>query len=147
MARRPPPLLVKVVTALALVLYRVSGGRIGGKFGNLSVLLLATRGRKTGKKRTVPLGYFEDEGRIVVIASFGGSDVHPAWYLNLAANPEVEMRIGGARGRPMRARTATPEERDAVWPKVAKLWPGYRRYQEKTEREIPLVILEPRPAE
>jgi len=143
-ARRPPRRLVKAVTALALFAYRASRGHIGGRFGHVRVLLLTTTGRKTGKRRTTPLGYLETDGRIVIIASFGGSDVHPAWYLNLAANPEVEARLGAGTPRPMRARTATSEEREELWPKVVELWKGYGRYQAKTAREIPFVILEPR---
>ncbi len=103
MARRPPRTLVKTVTALARFLYRASAGRIGGRIAGAPVLLLTTTGRKTGKQRTTPLAYLEDGDRLVVIGSFGGADVHPAWYLNLVANPDVEVRVRGGPARPMRA--------------------------------------------
>ena len=145
MARRPPRSLVKTVTVLAVFVYRATGGRIGGRFGRARVLLLTTTGRRTGKRRAAPLGYLEDGGRPVVIASFGGSDVHPAWYLNLVASPDVEVQLRGAPLQPMRARTATPEERERLWPRVVEMYAGYAKYQKKAAREIPLVILEPRP--
>ena len=143
MARRPPRLVVKTITALALLVYRATRGRIGGRFGRVRVLLLTTTGRRTGKWRTAPLGYLADDGRFVVIASFGGSDVHPAWYLNLVASPEVEVQLRGSARQPMRARTAAPEERERLWPTVVEMYAGYAKYQEKADREIPLVLLEP----
>ncbi len=146
MAKRPPRPLVKTVTALALFVYRATGGRVGGRFGRARVLLLTTTGRRTGKRRTTPLGYLEDDGHPIVIASFGGSDVHPAWYLNLVASPDVEVQLRGGGARPMRARTATPEERERLWPRVVEMYAGYAKYQEKAARQIPLVILEPPPA-
>ena len=146
MARRPPRRAVRAVTALALFVYRATRGRIGGRFGRARVLLLTTTGRRTGTRRTIPLGYLEDGGDLVVIASFGGSDVHPAWYLNLAAHPDVEVERRGGPSQPMRARTATPEERARLWPRVVEMYAGYEKYQQKAAREIPLVILQPRPA-
>jgi len=144
---RPPRPLVKAATALALLAYRASGGRIGGRFGRASVLLLTTTGRRTGKRRTAPLAYLEDGDALVLIASFGGADVHPAWYLNLVASPEVEVRVRGGAPRQMQARVAGAEERERLWPMVVEMWGGYARYQAKTAREIPLVILErPDPA-
>ena len=144
MAGRPPRPLVKAATALALFAYRASGGRIGGRFGRASVLLLTTTGRKTGKRRTSPLAYLEDGDAFVLIASYGGADVHPAWYLNLVASPEVEVRVRGGTPRQMQARVAGAEERGRLWRRVVEMWGGYARYQEKTAREIPLVILERR---
>jgi len=111
------------------------------------VLLLTTTGRRTGKRRTAPLAYLEDGDALVLIASFGGADVHPAWYLNLVASPDVEVRVRGGTPRQMQARIAGAEERERLWPRVVEMWGGYARYQEKTAREIPLVILErPDPA-
>ena len=147
MPGRPPRPLVKAATALALLAYRASGGRVGGRFGRASVLLLTTTGRRTGKRRTAPLAYLEDGDALVLIASFGGADVHPAWYLNLVASPEVEVRVRGGAPRQMQARVAGAEERERLWPRVVEMWGGYARYQAKTAREIPLVILErPDPA-
>ena len=128
---------------LALFVYRATRGRIGGRFGRARVLLLTTTGRRTGKRRTAPLGYLEDGGDLVVIASFGGSDVQPAWYLNLAADTDVEVQLRGGARQPMRARTATPEERARLWLRVVEMYAGYAKYQARTAREIPLVILEP----
>ena len=135
-------MVVRVATTLARFLYRASSGRIGGRFGKARVLLLTTTGRRTHKRRTTPVAYLEDSDRLVVIASFGGADVHPSWYLNLVANPKVEAQLRGRPPRPMRARVATGDERERLWPEVVAMWPGYQRYRDKTTREIPLVILE-----
>jgi deazaflavin-dependent oxidoreductase (nitroreductase family) len=109
----------------------------------MPVLLLTAKGRRTGRPRTVPLTYIEDNGDLVLVASCGGSPTDPAWFLNLDANPAVEVQIGRER-RPMRARRATPEERDRLWPRVVETYDGYARYQAKTRRQIPLAILSPR---
>lgn len=121
-------------------LYRLSGGRIGAHIAGLPVLLLTTTGRKTGKLRTVPLSYFDDEGVPVLIGSKGGSPRHPAWYLNLESDPEVEVQIGSER-RLLRARRASAEETERLWPAILERAPGYARYRAKTTREIPLVFL------
>jgi len=106
------------------------------------VLLLTARGRKTGKARTTPLLYLQDGDRLVVVASKGGAPRHPAWFLNLAANPEVTVERGRER-LAMRAREADDEERARYWPQVVAMYPGYEKYQQKTSRRIPLVVLEP----
>jgi deazaflavin-dependent oxidoreductase (nitroreductase family) len=105
---------------------------------------LVTTGRKSGKERSTMLSVpiVEDE-RLVVVASFGGDDRHPAWYLNLQANPEVGVTVAGST-RTMIARTATEEERAELWPQITSTHGGYARYQERTERQIPVVILDPR---
>jgi deazaflavin-dependent oxidoreductase (nitroreductase family) len=124
-------------------LYRLSGGRIGAHVAGLPVLLLTTTGRSSGKRRTVPLSYLEDGEAQVVIGSKGGAPRHPDWYLNLEANPEVEVQVGRAREQ-RQARRATPEEAELLWPLVLARAPGYARYRAKTTREIPLVLLERR---
>jgi len=96
--------------------------------------------------RTNPVLYLADGDRLVIVASYGGAPQNPDWYLNLVANPSVEVQIGKIR-RPMTARTATPEERATYWPQVVAMFGPYDDYQQKTEREIPLVVLEPRIAE
>jgi deazaflavin-dependent oxidoreductase (nitroreductase family) len=126
-------------------LYRVSGGRIGGHIGKAPVLLLTHKGRRTGTTRTNPLLYLGDGERLVVVASYGGAPKHPDWYLNLEAHPDAEIQTGKTR-RTVRARTATPEERARYWPRVVAMYSAYEDYQRKTEREIPLVVLEPRHA-
>jgi deazaflavin-dependent oxidoreductase (nitroreductase family) len=122
----------------------LSGGRIGWKVAGMSALELTTTGRKTGQPRTVMLTSPTQEGSsIVVVASRGGDDHHPGWFLNLRDNPDVTVAFAGKPKEPMRARVATAEERAALWPRVTAAFKGYAGYQEKTEREIPLVLLEP----
>ena len=106
------------------------------------VLLLTTTGRKSGKQRTLPLLYLEDGGRYVVIASVGGAPKHPAWYLNLLANPTATIEVG-RRKLAVSATTASAEERARLWPLAVQMYSGYDDYQAKTSREIPVVILAP----
>jgi F420H(2)-dependent quinone reductase len=134
-------LKVRVLSELHHGLLAASGGRIGRHIAGMPVLLLTTLGRRSGRSRTVPLTYFEDGDAIVLVASYGGRPRNPAWFENLLANPEVEVRIARERRR-MRARRATPEERARLWPRVVATYDGYRAYQEKTDREIPLAVLE-----
>src|SRR5262249_25529629 len=121
--------------------YRLTKGRVGGRLMGIPVLLLTTSGRRTGKRRTVPLTYFEDGDLLVVVGSKGGSPQHPDWYLNLVAGPEVEVQVGGEH-RPVRARPASPEEAERLWPLVLERAPIYGKYRARTTREIPLVLLE-----
>jgi proline iminopeptidase len=107
-----------------------------------TVLLLTTTGRKTGTQSTTPLIYGMDGDNPVIVASKGGAPEHPGWYRNLTKNPEVEVQIKGERFR-ARARTAEGEERDRLWLLLNEIWPHYAEYQTKTEREIPVVVLEP----
>lgn len=124
---------------------KVSGGRIGWSAMSMPVVELTTTGAKSGQPRTVLLTSPLQEGdAYVVVASRGGDDHHPAWFHNLKANPEVQVSIKGAAAQPMRARVATADERARLWPQVAATYKGYAGYQRKTDREIPLVFLEPR---
>jgi deazaflavin-dependent oxidoreductase (nitroreductase family) len=132
---------VRTATALARGLYRVGGGRITGPRG-LRTLLLTTRGRRSGRPRTVPLCYVDDGDALAVVASFGGADVHPDWYLNLLANPHVTVRLGRAAPEPRRARDAAPDERERLWARFVAGYAGYERYARKTTRTIPVVVLE-----
>jgi deazaflavin-dependent oxidoreductase (nitroreductase family) len=110
----------------------------------MPVVELVTTGRRSGKERSTMLAVpVVDGDRLVLVASFGGDDRHPAWYLNLQANPEVHATIAGST-RAMIARTATEEERAELWPRITSTFEGYARYQERTRRPIPVVILEPR---
>ena len=133
--------VARAVTAVHRAVYRLSGGRVGGRVAGMGVLLLTTRGRSTGRPRTVPLTWFPNEDCIVLVASYGGDDRHPGWYRNLSAEPRVEVTQGRSH-RAMTARTASPEERDRLWPKIVATYPGYARYQSRTSRHIPLVVLE-----
>ena len=136
-------LVQKFFSAVNRVLYRATGGKIGGTMYGAPVLLLTTTGRKSGKKRAMPLLYLRDDGNLILVASSGGSPTSPGWFHNLSANPEVEVEIGRNR-EPRRARVATPEERARLWPRLVEMYKSYDDYQRKTTREIPVVILEPR---
>jgi deazaflavin-dependent oxidoreductase (nitroreductase family) len=125
------------------VLMKGTGGRIGGTGFGMPVVILTTTGRKSGKRReTMLTSPVHDDNRVVLVASYGGDDRHPAWFLNLRDNPDVELEMRGKK-RPMRARVASAEEKAALWPDVTAAYKGYAQYQTKTERDIPLVILEP----
>jgi F420H(2)-dependent quinone reductase len=123
-------------------LYRLSGGRIGGKLGNAPVLLLTTTGRKSGQPRTQPLLYTQAGDGYAVIASKGGAPKHPLWYLNLRANPAAAVVVGRETRR-VRARDAEGEERERLWRAMTDLYAGYDKYAEKTARQIPVVVLDP----
>ena len=123
-------------------IYKRSGGRIGRRLGKAQMLLLETKGRKTGRPRTAALLYHRDGDSYAVVGSKGGSDSPPAWLLNLQANPEVGVQIGTERF-PARARVANAEERRRLWLEFTRLWPNYDRYQTQTDRQIPVVILAP----
>ena len=133
----------KYLGALHRLLYRASGGRIGGRVWDLPVVLLTTTGRKTGKERTVPLCSLRDGDDVVVIASYGGLDQPPAWWLNLEASPQAELRDGRTR-RSVTARNADPDERARLWAELTSRAPGYLAYERRTTREIPVVILRSR---
>lgn len=135
--------VLKVMSRANTWLYRASGGRFAGGFFGAPVLLLTTVGRKTGRRYTSPLLYLQDGERLIVVASKGGTAHNPLWYLNLVANPTVEVQIG-TRVRPMMARAASAAERAELWPKVVGMYSSYESYQARTERRIPLVILTPR---
>lgn len=124
-------------------LLRLTGGRWPHKLGGMETLELHTTGRTTGERRSTLLtSPVHDERRVILVASKGGHDVHPGWYKNLAANPDVEITMGGTT-RPMRARTATGTERAQLWSQVTSVYQGYAGYQRNTDREIPVVICEP----
>lgn len=123
-------------------LFRVTGGLVGRRLVKNDMLLLTTTGRHSGRPHTVPLLYLRDNERLVVIASHGGRDRHPEWYQNLAADPLVSVKTPGANTE-MIARTADPAERATWWPRVVGAYDGYEVYQSRTDREIPLVFLQP----
>ncbi len=123
--------------------YRATGGLVGKRLVNNDMLLLTTTGRTTGEPHTVPLLYLRDEESLLVIASYGGRDRHPDWYLNLIVDPRVQVRTPRSRKR-MTARTVGTDERQVWWPRVVDAYDGYAVYQNRTHREIPLVLLEPR---
>ncbi|MCO6011585.1 nitroreductase family deazaflavin-dependent oxidoreductase [Actinoallomurus purpureus] len=121
--------------------YVETDGAEGHDWQGTITLLLTTTGRRTGRSRTTPLIYQKNGDDYLVVASKGGSDEPPLWYLNLQADPEVDVQVLGDRFT-ARARTATPEEKPALWRKMAATWPAYDDYQTKTSRDIPVVVLE-----
>lgn len=133
---------VRRLSRLHRGLYRLTGGRVGSRLVDNDMLLLTTTGRQSGRRHTVPLLFLREGDVLVVIASYGGRDRHPAWYLNLVAEPNVEIQMSRLRLR-ARARTADPEERASWWPRVVDAYGDYAVYQTRTDREIPVVLLDP----
>jgi len=137
------PVLNRLMKGHAAV-YRATGGRVGHRFpGAPPVLLLDHVGARSGTRRMTPLVYVGDGDDLVIVASKGGHPKHPAWFHNLRAHPATTVQVGSER-RAVRARVASAVERERLWPKAVRTYSGYRGYQERTEREIPLVVLEPR---
>ncbi|MDX6623793.1 MAG: hypothetical protein QOE75_1725 [Solirubrobacterales bacterium] len=121
--------------------YEATDGKEGHAWEGTQTLLLTTKGRRSGEPRTTPLIYAPYGDAYTVVASKGGSDEPPAWYLNLSEEPNVEVQIWGERFK-ARARTASPEEKPEIWKTMVGEWPAYDEYQQRTEREIPVVVLE-----
>ncbi len=139
----PSDLVMKSMNAIHRGVLKLSGGRVGWRAKNMPVIELVTTGRKTGARRAVMLtSPYQEDSTIVVVASRGGDDRHPAWYLNILADPAVDVVMEG-RSRPMHAHAATAGERARLWPLVTEQHPHYAGYQRKTDREIPLVLLDP----
>jgi deazaflavin-dependent oxidoreductase (nitroreductase family) len=121
--------------------FRTNKGVVGGPFAGRSMLLITTKGAKSGERRTTPLVYSRDGDRIVVIASMGGAPKNPAWYHNLVANPEVTLEVGTEKFA-ARAAEATGEERDRLFQQQAAEMPAFNEYQQKTTRQIPVMVLD-----
>jgi F420H(2)-dependent quinone reductase len=132
----------KWAAKLHAAVFRATGGRVGGRMVGSPVLLLVTTGRKSGQKRTTVLLYLQDGGRYVIVASNGGTAKHPVWWLNLQADPEATVEVGGRKIH-VRAAEARGEEKARLWQKLVRMYPSYEDYQKKTDREIPVVVLEP----
>jgi deazaflavin-dependent oxidoreductase (nitroreductase family) len=142
----PSDLTLKAMNAIHRGVLKVSGGRIGWNASTMPVLELTTTGRKSGLRRSVMLtSPMRDGTALVVVASRGGDDQPPAWFLNLQADPEVEVVLQGQPAQRMRARVATAEERARLWPQVVADHRNYADYQTKTTREIALVLLDGHP--
>ncbi len=136
--------LLRRLAGLHTAMYRASGGLIGHRLPGLpQMLLLDHVGAKSGTKRTSPLVYARDRENIVLVASKGGNPKHPAWFHNLRANPDTTVQIGSERVD-VHARVAEGSERERLWPKAVKVYGGFKDYQARTERQIPLVVLERR---
>jgi F420H(2)-dependent quinone reductase len=124
-------------------LYKATNGKVGGRLADMPVLLLTTRGRKSGVARERALTYIPSGNSYAVIASFLGEPRHPDWYLNLKANPDAQVRCGGI-SLGVRAREAQGEERERLWREAVKMNADYEEYRGRTDRRIPIVVLEPR---
>jgi deazaflavin-dependent oxidoreductase (nitroreductase family) len=129
-------------TQLHVRAYRATGGRIGRKWKKAPVALVDHVGRKSGKRYTSPLIYGTDGESVVIVASFGGARRDPAWWPNLKAHPRTSVQIGSER-RDVIARQATAAEKARIWPRMVEIYPPYADYQRRTERDIPVVLLEP----
>jgi deazaflavin-dependent oxidoreductase (nitroreductase family) len=136
------PWLVPYITWIHRLLYQISGGRMGaGPSQGTQFILLTTTGRKSGKERVAPLLCIAEADRWVVVASNGGTERTPAWWLNLQSHPIGQLQWGRDRHE-VRGRQATDAETEALWPRLMGVWEFFGAYQERTEREIPVVILE-----
>ena len=132
--------IVRIGTDLHVLLYRLTNGR--AQVAKYPTMLLTTRGRKTGKLRTIPLVYVIDGDRFIVAAAYAGSDQHPTWWLNLQHSKEAEVQVMSRKFN-VRAVQATPEEARALWPRLEAMYPYFVEYKGRTDREIPVVILKP----
>ncbi len=139
---RFPKVLIRLTGRIQRVLYRASGGRIGGRVGKAGVLLLTTMGRRSGKARTVPLLFVPDGDGFVIVASLGGHDAHPAWYRNLRANPVAAVQVGRTTTR-VESHEVGAEERERLWPILVATYPAWGEYRTRTAREFPILALRP----
>ena len=134
--------LIRIISKIHGYMYSGSGGRIGKKLGNQDIILLTTIGRKSGKKRNVPLAVIRYEDKYLVIGSFGGSPVHPAWFLNIESNPEVQIRLGS---NVIKARASIirklDDDYEKLWDKAVNVYQGFDSYKRATDREIPIIVL------
>ena len=137
----PRPRTMKWMGRVHTALFRATRGLIGRRADGLDMLLLTTTGHRSGVARTVPLPYFRDAGRIVLVGSFGGNDRDPAWIANLRGDPEVAVQLAG-RAVAGRARIADMAERERLWQAITSDHPRYLAYQSSTERQIPLAVIE-----
>ena len=144
MAAVPTDLALKTMNTVHRGMLKLTGGRFGWELMKMPVVELTTVGRKSGQPRSVMLtSPYQEGSAVVVVASRGGDDTHPAWFLNLREHPKVEVSLRGGPKKPMQARVANSEERARIWPELTAAHRNYAGYQRKTDREIPLVLLEP----
>ncbi len=142
---------IKLMSRVQVKVFKLTDGRVGNRWRigagwkkPVPTLLLAHVGRKSGTRFETPLLYLEDGRDLVVVASQGGLPKNPQWYANLRAHPDTTVSLPRERDRPVRARTATPDEREELWPRLVELYADFAKYQRWTERTIPVVVLEPR---
>jgi deazaflavin-dependent oxidoreductase (nitroreductase family) len=140
----PSDLALKAMNRVHRIVLGATGGRIGWRASGMPVIELTTTGRHSGQPRTTMLtSPYQEGSTIVIVASRGGDDRHPAWYLNLRDHPEVRVAMDGQPAQPMRAETADPQDRAGIWPLITADHRNYAGYQRKTKREIPVVLLRP----
>jgi len=132
--------IFKLFNPIYILLFSLTNGVFGSNFGGFNILLLTTKGRKTNKKRTIPLGYFKDGPNYIIAASNSGSDKYPGWYFNLISNSEATIQLKGESNK-VRAEMAKPAERERLWKKLVAEAPIYRGYEKQTTRIIPIIIL------
>jgi len=136
--------IMRVMSAVTTWAYRASKGKVGGKFlRGAPVCLLTMTGRKSGRRLTLPLIYTPHGDDVLLVASKGGMERHPLWYLNLVAEPEIEIQVGSTT-RKMLSRQASDEEKKELWPRLCEVYPDFDDYQRRTERNIPVMICSPR---
>lgn len=136
-------IIAAAMSRLHVWLYRISGGRIGGRMFNAPVILLTTTGRKTGKQRTIPLLYLDvGDSTYAIVASYGGADKSPAWAVNLLATPRAQIQIG-ARILNVDASALAAQRKSELWPRLVAMYPDYQVYQDRTSRDIPVILLTP----
>ena len=143
--------MIKYMSRAQVRVFKATNGRLGSKWRvgagwkkPVPVLLLEHVGRKSGTTFTAPLLYMQDGRDVIVVASQGGLPKNPQWYANLAERPDTRISLKGEKNRPVRARTATPEERERLWPRLVEMYDDFAKYEKWTERVIPVVVLEPR---
>jgi deazaflavin-dependent oxidoreductase (nitroreductase family) len=137
----PPRAILKLFTHLNVLIYRASGGKLGGRLAGKDICIISMKGAKTGKTRQIPLMYVPYKQGILLVASQGGADVHPTWYHNLIANPAIKVSVHG-KELSLTARLATAEEKEQVWPICVESYPDYENYRHRTQRDIPVFICE-----
>ena len=142
MSQTPDPLELKGFNAKVIEEFRVNGGKVGGPFEGADLLLLTTTGAKSGQPRVSPLGYQRVDGRMLIVGSYRGADVDPAWVHNLRANPRARIEVGTA-AHDVAARELPPDERASAWAQIIAVAPGFGEYQANTSRVIPLFELTP----
>jgi len=139
----PPKWLLKAMTRVHVVVYRLTGGRVGKSFAGDAICMVTMKGAKTGKQRTVPLMYVPDGDALLLVASQGGAPKNPAWYHNLVAHPDIVVEQGGVRTS-LRARQVGAEEKVKLWPICVSHYAPYEQYRHRTSRDIPVFRCEPR---
>ena len=138
----PDPETIKAFNKTVTDEFRANDGKVGGQFEGANLLLLTTTGAKSGEPRVSPLAFFRVDGKLLILGSFAGSDVNPAWVHNLRANPSARVEIGN-ESSDVTARELPPAERDELFPKITAVAPGFAEYQARTTRTIPVFELQP----